>query len=167
VVLFPLRSSLKILAREVANSKGVTVNCPIDQGALSQQNYEADIKIDVCANCQGVWLDSGELEKIQESLEHDYSVELQSIHDFAIRAYAMARTNESPARDCPSCGVALDRSEYGYCSQILVDKCRQCRGVWLDREELQALEVFFERSRLSTSEIRRGFFGGLLGSVAG
>lgn len=59
-------------------------------------------------------------------------------------------------------GTTLDRVEHGYTSRILVVVCRSCGGGWLDRGELEALELFFERSRSDTAEIRRGFFGSLL-----
>jgi Zn-finger nucleic acid-binding protein len=138
------------------------VKCPIDQSELNRQKYEADISVEACPACQGVWLDHGELERIQESVEHDYSSELQRVPDFVARAYAMARAKGAAVRDCPSCGTGLDRAEYGYCSQILIDVCRHCRGIWLDRDELRALEIFFERSGLSTDDIRQGFFASLL-----
>jgi Zn-finger nucleic acid-binding protein len=133
------------------------VKCPIDQSELNQQKYEADITVEACPACQGVWLDHGELERIQESSERDYSSELQRVPDSVTQAYAMARAKGAAVRDCPSCGRELDRAEYSYCSQILIDVCRHCRGVWLDRGELQALEMFLERSRVPTVDIRRAF----------
>jgi Zn-finger nucleic acid-binding protein len=39
------------------------MNCPKCNGALKARTRE-DIEIDVCSECGGVWLDSGELEKI-------------------------------------------------------------------------------------------------------
>lgn len=141
------------------------MRCPIDRADLHKHHYEADVVVDVCPKCRGVWLDAGELERIQENLENDYSSELQRLPDFVSRAYEMARAKEAPARDCPSCNGTLDRSEYGYCSQILIDKCRRCRGIWLDRGELRALEVFFERCQSPTHEVRRGFFASLLDSL--
>ena len=45
------------------------------------------------------------------------------------------------AKQCPSCGgelLELDRSG------VRIDACRQCRGVWLDRGELERI---LERER--------------------
>lgn len=39
------------------------MNCPKCDGKLIETNYE-NIKIDVCGNCSGVWLDAGELAQI-------------------------------------------------------------------------------------------------------
>jgi len=40
------------------------------------------------------------------------------------------------AFDCPRCGVTLTMSER---SGIEIDYCPQCRGVWLDRGELDKI----------------------------
>ena len=141
------------------------MKCPIDQRELAPRNYESGIVIDGCPECHGVWLQQGELERIQESVERDYSDELQAIRDTIATAYAMARDRQDAERHCPNCDAVLHRREYGYASQILIDACAKCRGVWLDRGELQALEVFFERSRQDTGKMRLGFFGSLLAQL--
>jgi uncharacterized protein len=38
--------------------------------------------------------------------------------------------------NCPACGVPLQRSER---QEIEIDFCPQCRGVWLDRGELDKI----------------------------
>jgi Zn-finger nucleic acid-binding protein len=44
------------------------VKCPKCAGNLIETDYE-NIKIDVCDNCSGVWLDAGELAQIVEKDE--------------------------------------------------------------------------------------------------
>jgi Zn-finger nucleic acid-binding protein len=73
-------------------------------------------------------------------------------------AYERARQANGPDIACPNCGMSLQAEEYGYCSQILVDRCGKCAGIWLDSGELKALERFFERE----TGVRRGFFASLL-----
>lgn len=139
------------------------MQCPIDHQTLVQRRYEWDIVIDECPACHGVWLEAGELERIQNAVEHDYGDELRAIPDSVSRAYAMAREKSERERRCPVCDRTLDRKEYGYASRILIDVCASCQGVWLDRGELEALEVFFERARHDTRAMRLGFFGSLRG----
>ena len=50
---------------------------------------------------------------------------------------------------CPACSVELEISER---QGIEIDYCPQCRGVWLDRGELDKL---IERSSSATSECRK------------
>lgn len=139
------------------------MNCPKDGAALKTTVYESEVEVDQCGDCGGMWLDEGELERVQESSEHDYSEELKEMPPYTVRAYEMARQQAAPDLKCPKCGEEMLKKEYGYASQIIIDTCLSCRGVWLDRGEIEALEVFFERSRAKTADVRKGFLGGLLG----
>jgi hypothetical protein len=138
------------------------MKCPHDQSELSTRRYEADIEVDECPTCRGMWLDQGELEQIQATVEHDYRAELKRIPDSTVAAYVAAR-GRAPDQElaCPKCGDALNQREHAYCSQIYIDVCQGCSGVWLEEGEIQALETFFERSQLDTPVIRKGFWASL------
>lgn len=140
------------------------MHCPVDQTELSQSKHEG-VTVDRCPTCQGLWLEKGELERIQASHEKDYSGELKAVPDYVSQAYAMARLSAEAQYACPKCGEAMEKREHGYCSQVMIDVCPACRGVWLHEGELTALELFFERSHVQTEEIRHGYFGSLLMSV--
>lgn len=138
------------------------MQCPHDQSVLDRGPYEADVVVDTCPKCEGVWLDKGELEKIQETVENDYRSELERVPDSTVQAYRQARSeHERKALSCPSCEAEMIEREHGYCSQVFIDVCTSCQGVWLDKGELKALEVFFERSKADTRELRQGFWGSL------
>ena len=138
------------------------MKCPLDGHELARQRYEADIDIDKCPECGGIWLDHKELERIQDTREHDYSDEIKQIPNLVNQAYAMALARSKPTVQCPSCGQEMERREHGSCSQVMIDVCSSCRGIWLDNGEINALEIFFERARSETAEIRSGFLAGLL-----
>ena len=139
------------------------MDCPRDQSPLKTRRYEADVQVDECPSCLGIWLDATELERIQETLERDYSQELGQVETVA-RAYDIARQKHRPDIACPRCSLPLVPREYGYCSQVLSDSCTRCRGVWLDQGELAALELFFEgaRANATASQVRKAFWGSLL-----
>ena len=138
------------------------MKCPKDESVLKAQVYEADITVDVCPTCQGMWLDQGELEKIQDVRENDYSKELKCIPNTIANAYEMARQKSLPEKSCAKCNRQMASREYGYCSQIIIDVCPACNGIWLDKDEIEVLEVFFEQARMETKDIRKGFFKSLL-----
>ena len=138
------------------------MKCPRDQVDLERSTYEAAIEIDRCERCGGVFLDRGELEVLQATVERDYRDELAAAPDLVGGAHSMALAAARPPVECPRCAVPMERREHGYSSQILIDVCSQCGGVWLDRGELEALEVFFERAQSSTADVRRGFLKSLL-----
>lgn len=138
------------------------MRCPRDKSNLESEVYEADIEVDVCPSCRGMWLDKGELEKIEEVHEHDYTEELKLIPNYIGNAYEMARQKMLSDINCPRCGGEMSHREYAYCSQIIIDVCPNCEGIWLDEGELKALEIFFEKARIEEADIRRGFWKSLM-----
>ncbi|PKN21114.1 MAG: hypothetical protein CVU65_17495 [Deltaproteobacteria bacterium HGW-Deltaproteobacteria-22] len=127
------------------------MHCPKDQSEMFKKNYEKDVEVDICTECGGIWLDHGELEAIQSIRENDYREQVKEAPNFLRQAEELARQKESPLLTCPHCAVEMARREYGYTSQILIDVCSYCGGVWLDPGELSALEIFFERSRVEAA----------------
>ena len=54
----------KIAVAEEAKAAGTSsMNCPRCDGSLKANDFEA-VEIDTCEKCGGVWLDSGELERL-------------------------------------------------------------------------------------------------------
>ena len=49
--------------------------------------------------------------------------------------------------DCPSCGGAMQLTNYGMDSGVHVDRCVSCGGMWLDHDELEHIQVLMERWR--------------------
>lgn len=138
------------------------MNCPVDGTELVTSTYESTIEIDTCPTCSGIWLDKGELEQIQEKIENDYSEEIAAIPDDIAGAMAAGRAKMEKTYSCPKCGEDLEKSEYGLCSQIFIDKCPKGHGIWLHKGELEQLEIFFERSRHESAEVKKGFFKTLI-----
>ena len=48
---------------EQAGEGAVTMECPRCEGRLHQRTFD-EVTIDQCDRCHGIWLDSGELERI-------------------------------------------------------------------------------------------------------
>lgn len=138
------------------------MKCPVDQTELVAKIYEDSMELDFCPSCEGVWLDKGELTQVQDIQINDYQSELSRIPDYVGKSVLLALSKESPALNCPVCRRELERREYGFGSQVMIDSCVNGHGVWLDKGELQDLEVFYERSRIETAKMRKGFFKGLL-----
>ncbi len=137
------------------------MKCPIDGTELAPKRYEGDINIDACPLCGGAWLDRGELEAIEETRERDYSKELRRMPDLGYRAYLLAEQKSERMLQCPSCNNEMETREYARCSQVMIDVCPKCHGIWLDQGEIKELELFFERSRLEARSLRMAFFTGL------
>ena len=137
------------------------MQCPVDSVELQKTIYEAQIEVDLCPSCSGMWLDYGELEAIQDSRETDYSEELQNIPNYLDQSHQFSLARNEGTFHCPRCRNEMEKREYGYCSQIMIDVCPSCRGVWLHKGEIKELEIFFEKSRLEAKVIRKGFLKSL------
>jgi hypothetical protein len=62
-----LRAKMKVAAE--AKAAGISsMKCPRCDGSLNETKFE-EVAIDVCDNCGGVWLDSGELEQLTRKPE--------------------------------------------------------------------------------------------------
>ena len=123
------------------------MDCPRDGTKLEAKIYEANIEVDACARCGGMFLDKGELEQIQAASEHDYAKALAEQPDSLKEMFGAANQELAGPATCPRCGTEMDMRSYGYGSQILIDACPEGCGIWLDAGEIQALEKFFERSQ--------------------
>ena len=126
------------------------LQCPRDGVSLKPKRYEANIEIDECTDCHGTWLDKGELESIQSTVDRDYRQALAQYEDPVSEAIEAAKQERRDPARCPKCGTAMDVRPYGMGSQITIDVCPGDCGVWLDVGELAALEKFFERSQGET-----------------
>jgi Zn-finger nucleic acid-binding protein len=89
------------------------------------------VEIDHCIACRGTWLDEGELEQI---------LTLAGITD-AERLEELERAGDGRAgrRRCPRCPRKLREVAASVEQALLLDRCPQCRGLWLDRGEMETL----------------------------
>jgi Zn-finger nucleic acid-binding protein len=97
----------------------------------------ADVEIDHCVACGGIWLDSGELELLMAAPERARQL-LDSFHEDTAAV-------EQP-RKCPICDKRMAKIVVGSSNPPLrIDQCRRSHGLWFDRGEL---EDILRRGRL-------------------
>jgi len=61
-----LRAKMKLAAQ--AKEAGISsMKCPRCDGGMLKEIYIEEVPIDTCDQCAGVWLDSGELEKLTQT----------------------------------------------------------------------------------------------------
>ncbi len=88
----------------------------------------AEVEIDYCTNCKGVWLDAGEL----EMLLGDEGKAKLLIDSFSKDISSMEKT-----RLCPICDKKMEKIIVGReHPMLLIDRCSKGDGLWLDRGEL-------------------------------
>lgn len=123
------------------------MKCPRDNTTLQPFMIEAQVQVDRCSSCKGLWLDKGELEELQKTIERDHAKALEAPQDVVTASFEQARQERQGIARCPRCDAEMELREYGYNSQVMIDACPEGCGVWLDDGELQRLEVFYEKGR--------------------
>ncbi len=97
----------------------------------------ADVEIDYCTDCGGIWLDAGELELLLGQPEKAK----QLLGSFKIDSKSAERI-----RKCPICDKKMQKIIAGPSKPaLLIDKCRRGDGLWFDKGELRDI---FSRARL-------------------
>jgi len=96
----------------------------LDRREVSTSESDAEVLIDTCPGCGGIWLDWGELSKISE---------MKAVIDGASSGSAWKRDLQKGR--CPSCADSpvMGRVVLG---AFGIERCPTCLGLWFDRGEL-------------------------------
>ncbi len=125
--------------------------CGVDMFVLEFEKVE----VDWCPDCEGVWLDSGELELIGEKAG--------TLQDRLLGALEAPDGAQPPGRrPCPVCGAAMREVEAATDPPITVDRCGREHGLWFDKGELEAV---VKASGATEQNVLARFFAELSGSA--
>jgi len=104
------------------------MDCPVCENAMITLEL-ADVEIDYCTDCGGIWLDAGELEMLLGEPEKAR----QMLDSFK----PDSKSVEQP-RKCPICDKKMQKIIFGSSEpNMIIDKCRRGDGLWFDKGELQ------------------------------
>jgi Zn-finger nucleic acid-binding protein len=120
------------------------MNCPKCNVPLEAIIYE-DVEIDKCNQCKGSWLDDGEILKIIQTIKETFDPKL--IRETLGQGFAgVPKEEQQTVVKCPKCQSAMISFNYDYSSGIILDRCPQGCGLWLDGSELEKVQIFREQS---------------------
>lgn len=117
--------------------------------------------IDICPECKGIWFDSGEFVDFVKTLTESEEISPQTPRLFEKDTAQTVDTIKEKERVCPKCGKKLEKFNYAYDSNVFLDKCPSCEGLWADGGEVKEVarylkedprikvigEAFIERDR--------------------
>jgi Zn-finger nucleic acid-binding protein/uncharacterized protein YxjI len=97
------------------NGRGSIKACPKCKAMMTKKNYGElnSTAIDYCASCQGIWLDPGELERIQVYYEavNDFSEEQKNRAAESAFACPECKTEQVKTEICTSCGLVFSKHQ--------------------------------------------------------
>lgn len=100
-------------------------------------------QLDFCPSCQGTWFDKGEAAKYF-SLQED-------IPDLATALASAKKTSLA----CPRCSNILEELKYTEASELVLDRCVSCNGIWFDAEEVDQLMKWADSQEDSISRMAK------------
>ena len=121
-----------------AKKKGPTnQNCPVCDGRKLDQYEARKVIFESCPQCHGMFLDHHELSTLRDRMDSDNWVKLRLIDK---EDQSVHQDSASPSgRICPHCAnVEMAATSYGQ-TDVMVDYCPECRGIWLDGWEMQEI----------------------------
>jgi len=120
--------------------------CPLCNTRLAAK-YFGKVELQQCRSCGGFWIQKKRLGEILDR----YMRYIARRHDS--ETGAGLRVNpyevESGEHECPVCGRSMKKLNYAYNSNVIVDSCQACAGIWLDSGEIEKIASFLKNSGVS------------------
>lgn len=86
------------------------------------------VEIDYCPECQGIWLDSGELELLLRT---------SLLKTKLLNSFTKAENVKERIYNCPICSQKMTKVYCGDENKVLIDRCKKHHGLWFDKGELE------------------------------
>ena len=126
------------------------MQCPVcAHQELKQGQYHGKVEVHACSGCHGIWLQAQALDILMGEVGE------------GLKAPNVPSPSE---KDCPRCRAeSLCTVEYPY-TNVNLDMCRKCKGVWVEQGKLKQMSK-------ELAEVKRWGLGkkrkkkGLLGRI--
>lgn len=119
------------------------MRCPNCDATLRNTVYEG-INIETCPSCRGEWLDATELKKIVQIREQRFDPQERRAIAESMTITPIDIELEDRDLPCPKCSGQTDAINYGGDTGIVIDKCTSCKGIWLDHDEMEKIQMVVE-----------------------
>ena len=107
------------------------MQCPKCQTEMTAKTYKG-VEVDRCPSCMGIFLDKGELEKIEDQ-------QMGSMID--VGAYSQKKEEMDAVKaTCHRCGQKMMALKGA--ADVTFDWCDKCEGIFFDKGELARLTFF-------------------------
>ncbi|MHC4618825.1 MAG: TFIIB-type zinc ribbon-containing protein [Planctomycetota bacterium] len=104
------------------------MDCPVCDNAMITLEL-AEVEIDYCTDCGGIWLDAGELQMLLDNPRQAKEL---------LDSFKTDTASTEKPRKCPICLKKMQKVLVGRSAQpVLLDKCARGDGLWFDKGELQ------------------------------
>ncbi len=120
--------------------------CPGCGANLVSKKFHDQV-VEKCYQCGGIWFDAGELRRAQEHLDDSITWP-----ENLLRYAEKLKVKTDRQLTCPKDGGALVAIHYGP-SEVIVDICPKCRGLWFDHGEFVKVADDLEEASVDESSL--------------
>ena len=87
------------------------------------------VTLDICPDCKGAWFDKGELDRVDDSVWVDAEREIEM----------REAESDHEGLKFPLCDAMLQAISPVDAAELIIDRCPNCEGFWLDDGELEKM----------------------------
>ena len=120
------------------------MRCPVCGNGLVHKRTKRG-ELDHCEQCLGMWFDTANFNRYAVWLACEKKLRETVDINFKPRKVIGSDKIREPERVCPKCNIGLAKNNYAYDSNIIIDKCKQCDGVWVDALEIERIAEHIKR----------------------
>ncbi len=111
--------------------------CPYCRLHLLTPVQHEQVELDACTRCGGLWFDRDELDRVIAAHEPDFADDEPLVQNLGMQL-------GEAQKSCPVCQVPLVTYKLAQESDLQIDVCHECHGIWLDQGELDHARAFAE-----------------------
>jgi Zn-finger nucleic acid-binding protein len=111
------------------------MQCPACKVPLRPHKHSY-VEFEICPQCRGIYVDAKRLHGLAVNVAIDGQVKSDAALTFKPRKVMRPLPKNFPGVVCPRCGADMKEFNYAYDSNVFVDRCDQCGGIWLDPNEI-------------------------------
>ena len=118
-----------------------TMRCPACTKTLEKKFFRS-IELYRCGTCGGFWVRKNMLGDVLN--RYMAMMEKRADTKRGFRTRVNPAITETSKRSCPNCRGAMRKQNYAYNSNVIVDICDDCAGIWLESGEIEKIARHFK-----------------------
>jgi len=111
------------------------LSCPHCQKSMKTV-YINNLEIDSCPSCGGIFLDFGELHQFIKKIPHKKKLNFENIYK------GDHKSDHKHDYLCCKCNHKMNEKIYAYNSGIHIDTCSKCKGIFLNKKDIEDLQKY-------------------------
>lgn len=120
------------------------MRCPHCASALRAALYEG-VEIHTCSACHGEFVAGEAMRSIVNAREQSFDDRIGAMAATHGPAFGVPEWAQGRTLACPACDENMQVINYAGDTSVMVDRCPDCGGLWLDAEELEVIQALLEK----------------------